>query len=285
VIRGLVVDKNGDPVADATVGCDDLDRDVTKVDSDHEGRFELSIEALGCAAVARHAGLGRSAAATLVEGENTLHFKPTGAIEGMVVDAEGAPRSSFWIAVDSFAPRDDQPASAADWVRFFPATEPVGRLAWQGLPPGRYVFLASIDGEGTAKSAAIEVRAGDTARDVRIVVAKGGTFFAVVVDAETSAPIPGARAGFWQETALGAVPRRGATANEDGQFELTGAPQEPFSIRVVADGYESRVMNVAAAPDAKRSPMEIELRPTTAAHLVTRKSAAQSPSTRRNEGP
>src|SRR5262245_8857226 len=50
-IAGVVVDAAGSPVEGATVGCDDVDREVTKVDTGPDGKFRLPAEALGCRGV------------------------------------------------------------------------------------------------------------------------------------------------------------------------------------------------------------------------------------------
>ena len=76
-----------------------------------------------------------------------------------------------------------------------------------------------------------------------------GTFSGTVVDAETGEPLAGANA-LLLGTALGAA------TDEDGRFEITGAPDGDYDLRVSLAGFDAQTV-AAALP--QRAPVHLAL--------------------------
>jgi hypothetical protein len=240
-VGGLVLGGDGKPVAGAFVSCEDRD-DAPAARTDVEGRFRLAASAAGCLAIATHPEHGPSAPARLdASRDNELELGRPGGMNGHVVDEQGAPVASFQLGVESFVPAgsDERPAPNGKTKKF---DDPDGAFLLPALPPGRYVLTASADGRPPARSAAVDVEAGRTRHDVRIVLARGGTMTGTVIDGETRAPLAGAAlhldAATWTTARLPA-----ATTDASGAYVLDGVPAGPFSVRVERDGYVTRILS------------------------------------------
>jgi hypothetical protein len=236
-------------VANATVGCDD-GRDVDRVDSDAEGRFRLAPEAAGCKGVARHTQLGRSEAMELVSGrDNVFHLSRGGGIQGVVVDDHGAPLTPYMLVIQSYSASSER--KDIDFQKY--VDDPAGVFSWDGLPAGKYVLLANIDGRAPTSTPSIEVAAEKTTKDVKIVVPSGGKLEGIVVDAQTQTPIAAAGIGLYVTGPFGLLVRRPTTAGADGAFTMTGLPAGPFPLRIVGKGYQSKVFSDVTAGGGRQT--------------------------------
>ncbi|RLB60834.1 MAG: hypothetical protein DRI90_12750, partial [Deltaproteobacteria bacterium] len=94
----------------------------------------------------------------------------------------------------------------------------------------------------------------------RIVLTTGGTLRGAVTDAETGEAI--ADAVVVLDGVSRPRPRRTAVARSDeaGQYELPGAPAGPFSVRVSAAGYQSRVVPSLRTNPGGTTQRDFELR-------------------------
>ncbi len=248
-VVGLVLGPNDAPIADATVGCDD-GRDVDRVDTDVEGRFRLQPEAEGCKGVARHPRFGRSAPVVLAAGGgNVLRVGSSSGIEGVVVDDSGAPVSPYFLYVESFSSASDR--KELDYQRY--VDDPKGAFRWSGLPPGRYVLLASADGRAPSRSAPIDLSEEKPVKDVTIVVSPGAKLEGVVVDAQTKSPIAGATVGLYMTGPYGLVLRAPASTGPDGSFTMTGLPPGPFPLRSTGKGYENKLFPEVVAGGGRQT--------------------------------
>lgn len=242
-IIGLVLGPKDVPVAKATVGCDDR-RDVARVDSDAEGRFRLSPDAAGCKAVARQGRFARSLAVVLAAGgENVLRLTGGGGIEGVVVDGQGKPLTTYAIVVETFTPSSAR--KELDYQKY--VDDPNGVFQWSGLPPGRYVLMASAEGRPVTRSLPIDLVDGQAVADIRIVVGAGARLDGVVVDGQTKAPIAGASAGLFLMGPYGLVVRAPAFAGVDGVFTMTDLPSGPVPLRIGGKGYETKTFSDVTA--------------------------------------
>jgi hypothetical protein len=243
-VTGVVLGAKDAPVSDATVGCDD-GRDVDRVDTDAEGRFRLGPDAAGCRAVARHPRFGRSTPVVLsATGDNVLHLATaSGTIEGVVVDEGGKPVSSYFLYVESFDATSER--KELDHQRF--VEDPKGAFSWSGLPPGKYVLLASSDGRAPTRSSPVEVTEDKTTKDVKIVASAGAKLEGVVVDAQTKSPIAGASIGLFMTGPYGIVLRAPVVSGADGSFTMTGMPSGSFPIKATAKGYEAKTFGDTTA--------------------------------------
>jgi len=257
LVRGAVLDPEGNPVVAAFVSCEDRPASAS---SDAEGRFELPPEADGCSAVATQAAHSPSERTRLSAGrDNILRLTAGGAIEGAVVDEQGRPVDHYLLAVESFAPSADPKARYGRGARTI--DDPTGVFRLEKLPPGRYVLAASAEGRPPARSDGIEVETGRTTHHVRIVLSRGATLSGRVIDAETRAPLEGARVALDAVTSSGANAIPHATTDAAGSYTLEGAPTRgPFSVRVEHPAYMSKIVPGLDARGSSALRSDIELR-------------------------
>jgi protocatechuate 3,4-dioxygenase beta subunit len=237
-VTGVVLDPDGKPAARAFVACDDRDQGIIG-STDEEGRFRLAPEAAGCLAVASHPNFITSDRVPLrAGGRNVIQLERGGVIEGEVVDDRGDPITSYTIGIETYQ-GPSQEASPNGQVR--PIRDERGAFRWDGLAPGTYVLGVSVDGFAPTRSRSIEVEKSRTARGVRIAVSRGATLTGRVLDADTRRPIAGARIVFDGITSAN-MAAGGTNADDKGAYALHGAPPGPFSIRVMADGYMTKII-------------------------------------------
>ncbi|MDI3284916.1 carboxypeptidase regulatory-like domain-containing protein [Polyangium sp. 15x6] len=242
-VTGTVLDSDGQPVTRAAVGCDDRSAHLTAT-TDMEGRFRLPAEASGCMVVAHHPQHPSSERVRVEVGkDNTVKLGAGGAIEGVVVDEQGAAMTSYRLTIELFLPNTEGVDIGA---RGRPKTveDPAGAFRLEKLPPGKYVLGASAEGHPPGKSETVEVEVGQTARNVRIALPRAATLSGTVRDEETRKPIAGATLRLDGMAGGGgfdiAAP---VTTDAEGAFSLVGVPPGPFSVRVERDGYKSRVVS------------------------------------------
>nr|WP_240807313.1 carboxypeptidase regulatory-like domain-containing protein [Polyangium spumosum] len=241
-VTGTVVDSDGQPVARAAVGCDDRGAQMTTL-SDMEGHFRLPAEASGCLVVAHHSQHPSSERVRVELGkDNVVKLGAGGAIEGVVVDEQGAPVPSYRLTVELFLPNTE---GVDIGVRGRPrkVDDPAGAFRMEKLPPGKYVLGASAEGHPPGKSETVEVEVGQTARNVRIALPRTATLSGTVLDEETKKPIAGATVRLDGIAGGGgfdiATP---VTTDAEGAFSLVGVPPGPFSVRVEHASYKSRIV-------------------------------------------
>ncbi|MCC6899219.1 MAG: carboxypeptidase regulatory-like domain-containing protein [Polyangiaceae bacterium] len=266
-IRGRVVDSAGEPRADVAViarlEAENPARGIGpppgRGRSDEQGRFAL--EGLAAGKYTLLAADGTSAPAVargVVAGgpEVTLVLAAGATLEGKVTDRE----SGGAIAAFSVILSERRGPLAVDTVRAVAVFDAEGRYTVERLRPGRY--LLEVAAKGYAASAAREIEiAGDTSADVGLL--RGATLVGVVRDANTHAPLEGAKVsiegrGGGGEGAQQLLPV--AVSDAGGRFELSGLPPGQRSIFVAASRHHARV--IAVVVDEKLSPIVIELTPT-----------------------
>ena len=235
-VAGEVRDVDGNPVHARVVACEDQPSEARVVTGD-DGTFELPASAFGCDAIAEHAEYAPSDAVTVVEGKRlTLRGFARGgrAVDGVVVDEQGAAIPSFTLGIESFAP-----AHGAGFDRTGPRTveDPHGAFHWDRLAPGTYVLTAGAEGRPPSRSTAIDVRGAVTTRDVRIVVSRGGTLTGTVFDSG-HVPLAGVDLRFDQVSSVIAS-KASARTDAAGQYRLEGAPEGPFTVLLRKDGYRT----------------------------------------------
>ena len=155
---GQVVDERGDPVYDAEVRCADRKRDKLRTQSDRRGRFELPAGAVGCQAVAEHQSHGASPRVLLSAGpDNIIALIAPGSIEGIVVDENNRPLTSFQLSLVDHPYRQT-------------FSHPRGRFKIPSLAQGEYLIEITSPRHAPAKSKRIRVDRGEAVRGVRIVL-------------------------------------------------------------------------------------------------------------------
>lgn len=238
-VTGQVLDPDGKPVRAAVMACDGKEPGQ-RMFSSPEGKFKVAREFSRCPLVAYHDGYAASEPALAEGGEATLRLKPGGAIAGLVVDEGGAAVKAFYLGIESFAPSFGERIGGRNEARTFDDTG--GAFLLDRLAPGSYVLSVGAEGRSPVRSPPVEVRAGQTARDVRVVLLRGGTVEGQVFDEERRSPLAAARISF---DSTSSVRREGVPpvfSDDAGKFRLEGAPAGPFSLRVEHDGYRSRIV-------------------------------------------
>jgi hypothetical protein len=182
-IRGTVVDAFGRGVAGARVAaCEGESAEAAM--SDRSGRFELPASTTGCVATAEHARFS-SAHPEVVRSEVIIRLATGGAIDGVAIDARGAPVPSFSVTIESFDPADGESAGAsrAGEAR----SELRGRFRFDDLPAGTYVIRAGTAEGLTSEAQSVTVPRGKVVRGVALVLAGAASESESESESESSA--------------------------------------------------------------------------------------------------
>jgi hypothetical protein len=238
-LSGEVRDALGRVVAEATVECGGA-----SVTTDPRGRYEVPADAYPCSATASHPEHGGSATARLEPGApNVLTLTDAGVIAGRVVSAGGEPVASYTLTVESFVPAKAD--GRVGMRRVLEVGDREGRFEWRGMRPGRYRLMAMVPGRPWARSPSVLVEPGRATRDVRLVLEEGVTLRGRVLDADTDEPLAGVDVmvdGTGVEALAGPA---GVTSDDEGRYELEGAPRGAFYVRLFHRDYRRRVVLVS----------------------------------------
>lgn len=240
-VRGRVLGPDGKPVPGAFVTCT-ADGRTFQGRTNAEGSFDLDPTTEGCSAVAELPKFGTSHPVTLRLGaDNVLELLAPGIIEGVVVDERGAPVPSYLLGVESFTPAHE--SRGAPGGRTSTYESPAGTFQLGGLDSGRYVLTVSAEGRPPTRSESIEVEAGRTTSNVRIVLARGARLTGVVTDDATGRPIAGATVALDSATWTGANAIKAVSSDGNGAYALEGVPpQGPFSVRISSPEFTTRIL-------------------------------------------
>lgn len=142
-VKGSVLDSDGQPVKLATVGCTDRSQELMAT-TDSDGRFQLPLEASGCSVVARHPQHPASEPTPVQTGkDNVVRLGAGGTLEGLVVDDENRPVTSYRLSVDVFLPKTEGTELGARG-RPRQVNEDSGSFHLERMPAGKYVLVASV---------------------------------------------------------------------------------------------------------------------------------------------
>jgi Carboxypeptidase regulatory-like domain/PDZ domain len=237
-VEGDVRDPDGNPVRARVVACEGTPSETTTVSAE-DGTFQLPPSTIGCAAVAQHDEYEASNAVVLVEGQRAgLRLRPGSAIEGVVVDENGAGVTSFTIGVESFSGAQTRSFHGPPPHK---VEDPRGAFRLEKLAPGTYVLTAGAPGRPPTRSDSVAVAGGLATTGVRIVMLPGGSVSGRVFD-EHQAPLEGVDLRF---DIVSSVVDSTARAQTDGagQYRLDGAPAGPFTLRAQKDGFRIRLLS------------------------------------------
>lgn len=243
LVAGLPVDGDvrnvdGDPVRAQVVACAGQSFEA-RTTSAEDGTFQLPASTLGCNAIAERAGFAPSEPAMVVEGRRALlRLKTGGSIEGLVVDDGGSGVPSFTLGIESYSSVRGRGLDTGGRRAF---EDPRGVFRWDNLSPGSYVLTASAAGKPPTRSGSIEVRGGVETRDVRIVLARGGSVTGRVYDDHRVA-LADVDVGF---DAVSSVVDGNAATKTDaaGRYRLESAPEGPLTLRVQKAGFRVRLVS------------------------------------------
>jgi hypothetical protein len=247
-LSGTVTTRDGTAVAGAMVVCDTRNQETAI--TDQNGRFTLPSDADGCTASANHDGQVSAPKVLTGGGNNVLVLEGPGSIAGKVELEDGAPLRSYRVGVESFVGADG--SRQLKIGKSAQVDDPDGAFRLEGLAPGTYVLVVTSPGKPPSKSREVVLDAGEALRGVLIRVSSGASVSGIVTSRRTGSPV--ARAS----VRLDAASSSGATflpsmTDEEGRFVLSGAPREPFSLRVSHPEFKDRIVSVDGANPSELS--------------------------------
>lgn len=259
VVRGRVVDEEGEPLASVPVhllayGIWAEGVEVPRLDGPYDMRgFEVDTDSSGAFCIeapvptARGTTLsitpdrfhdsyrvdfetGRSRSQpSLIAGERDLgeiRLATTGAVRGRVTAADGRPLDDVWMGVGP-----DRSSTYGRNAR----TGGDGTYTIEHAPVGTYAVKAKAEGYLSGYLEPVTVEAWRDTTGIDFVLAVAPTLEGIVVD-ERGAPIEGVKLWGWPASSGSGA---GADSDADGGFVVYLPQDEPYSLSAKADGYQT----------------------------------------------
>ena len=252
-ITGKVVDDEGHPLPEVLVTALPFEperntaaRATAFATSAADGRFTIDhVDRGGYELVGEIEG--HAAAHTRVDGGTTgvtLTVSAGVLVAGTVTSSTDEPIPAFTITVF----RREGAARRFELARSI--VDPRGRFEVHVMP-GDVELVASASGWAPNEPAHVAAKAA--VKDVKLVLAAGGTLRGTVVDAKDHAPLAYARV--MREARGGGASAQPANAGTvtrgDGTFELTGIPPGPVAITIGAGNYHPKIEGGMTARDGE----------------------------------
>jgi PDZ domain/Carboxypeptidase regulatory-like domain len=179
-----------------------------------------------------------------------LVVKPGGILSGRVLYSDGRPAPSFALKVSRQRRWPETPPVTLSVV------DPDGRWELRGQRSGAYLLEAAAPGAAASGPVRVELPSGSRVeKEIRL--RRGHHLLGVVRDGRTRAPVARAEVALEASPAEEAVlARSDVFTSEDGRFELDGLPEAPATVTVDAEGYNRKLVTLAAG----RGEVEILLR-------------------------
>ena len=277
-IHGVVVDPQGEPIADAEVQARGADRDgpvfresrpgdvgtgsaVTAAD----GSFTLEDLAPGVAldVIATHPGYGPGGAPGVAVPSETpvrVVLQPVSSVSGHVLGPDGKPVAGASVALHE-SPRRLGGAFFQSPGRHLHegVTDDEGAFAFADVAPGPFQMSATAPGHQRAELRGLEVKPGQDLSGIAIQLPAGATVEGRVTSTE-GRPLADAQVVVADATVngmLGYSPFRGAT-DDDGQYRIEGIPPGPHTLEASAEGYRRAVRDVEAAAEPRKVDFQLD---------------------------
>ncbi len=228
-ISGRVTDTAGQPIAGAIVsGGRAGEESSTMVLSDGDGKFVLGQFSSGESVVLFAEAPGYVRGEEIVTAPQTdvvLVVRPHGVLRGRVEDFDTrGPVGEFQIW-----------ANRGPGEKSFRSED--GTFEWQGLPPGRWTFVAQAPGYQNAAIHDVDIRPGEPMEGVVFVLRRGVDLAGRVVDDETGEPLPDVIVAYRdasepEDPAWLRFTRTKQTTDAEGNFKFEGVP--PVKVEVIA---------------------------------------------------
>ncbi|HZS39453.1 MAG TPA: carboxypeptidase regulatory-like domain-containing protein [Polyangia bacterium] len=269
-IAGVVVDARGAAVDGALLlAISEQDSDAPAAEaravSGADGRFTLTdLEPGAYAVTATQRGLAPARAEHVAAGTRELRLvlRAGGVLRGTVRSASG-PLAAFTILM-----RERRGALERGEDRAESFVDAEGRYEVRGLPPGSYAVSAIAHGHARSAERVVELAPpqspGDAVDGIDFTLGRGGRVTGKIVDAQTRAPIAGARvsleSGPDSETPLPVF--AGTSSDAAGEFALGGLEPGLRTIMAAAEGHHTRLLSgLRVESDGDLGPLTVELTP------------------------
>jgi RNA polymerase sigma factor (sigma-70 family) len=188
-VAGVVTDGTGAPVSGATVELASAvdwpgQRGVAWTLSGADGRFTFERVPLSSpAVVVSHPAYAAGPPVAIAGAETRIRLAAPATMSGLVTDPAGRPIPRYRISAIADDGLGDH--------RAFPAGA-TGQFRLEGLPPGRYDLMVTTPDDAAGILRNVEVAAGSTRTDLRVVVAPGASLTGRVIAAAIKRPPAGA---------------------------------------------------------------------------------------------
>jgi protocatechuate 3,4-dioxygenase beta subunit/uncharacterized GH25 family protein len=277
-VHGVVVDLQGEPIADAEVRTAGADRDgllfrggrpgdvgaasaVTAAD----GSFTLEDLVPGVAldVTATHPGYGPGGApGVAVPGETPIRIvlQPVASVSGHVLGPDGKPVAGASVALNE-SPRRLGGAFFQMPSRHLHegVTDDEGAFSFTDVAPGPFQMSASAPGHQRAELRGLEVKPGQDLSGVAIQLPAGATVEGRVTSTEGK-PVMDAEVVVADAAVNGIAvlsPFRGET-DDDGQYRIEGISPGPHTLEASASGYRRAVRDVETAAEPRRVDFQLD---------------------------
>lgn len=256
-LAGVVVDSQGEPVADAnvTVSKNEVRHTTTTT---REGRFAWPDLTDGqWEAVANSPRHDPSPPTPLRPGaEIALELTTGGHLSGRVVDESNRPVDAFSIAVEFLEIHGHD----RDHTRELPPqqfADARGHFTLGPVPTGRYRLIVEAEDYPKMRTDAVELQAGTTTGPMTIELSSGTELKGRVVDRDTGAPVADARVVHQGSGAENTASR----TDSDGNYRLENVPSGLQKLRVEADGYITEIFDGVRVTEGGAMNYDVQLEP------------------------
>lgn len=263
-LEGRVVDSNGEPVAEVRVWARDdnamgmgglIGAESREADArtGPDGRFVVDGLARGNLQTvwAEAEGYTRASLSGVeVPAEEPLRIvlERSAKVSGVVTDSSGAPVEDARVTVRA------EPGAEINLRTFFAnaTSDEDGEFTVEDVTPGRLMLLTSAEGFLADERAGLEVVAGETLDDVRIVLEPGATVTGRVMDSLGN-PLPATRVGIVRdETAIAFSGGTSDRTDADGVYHMHGVPPGERSVEANHEDHQRQVRDLTVVPGENR---------------------------------
>ncbi len=277
-VHGVVVDPQGEPIADAEVRAAGADRDgmslrggrpgdagtASAVTAD-DGSFTLEDLAPGVAldVTATHPGYGPGGAPGVAVPSGTpvrIVLQPVSRVSGHVLGPDGKPVAGASVALNESPRRLGGAFFQMPSRRLHEGmTDDEGAFSFPDVAPGSFQMSASAPGHQRAELRGLEVKAGQDLSGIAIQLPAGATVEGQVTSTEGK-PLADAEvlvADAAVNGIAGFSPFQSET-DDDGQYRIEGISPGPHTLEARASGYRRAVRDVEAAVEPRRVDFQLD---------------------------
>jgi len=263
-LEGRVVGSGGEPVADARVGASDdsafgvpnlagVDAEGKETRTGADGRFVLDDLARGArltvwADAEGYARASLEGVEVPTEGPLSIVLEPSATLSGVVTDSSGAPIEGARLVVRGKLGFGGFPGGAFASDR----SDEDGHFSIEDVAPGSLVLSAMAEGFLRQERTGLEVVAGETMDDLRVILEPGATVTGRVLDALGN-PLSDARVSIVRDRMDFSISGgASASTDADGVYRMPGVPPGERSLEAEHDGHQRQVRDLTVVVGENR---------------------------------